>query len=110
MQLTQDLAQKIREDPEGMFFDVLGNMLFAAETYADSYHKHPRLEIRTDINRAQRKFYERLEFFLSTGFEPKGNITPEALQKFNDYRTTDWTVKDKLEQVKEYLCSLKREE
>ncbi|HIH43398.1 TPA: hypothetical protein HA246_07195 [Candidatus Woesearchaeota archaeon] len=107
---SPELEKRLQEDAELKFFDSLGNTLFLAETYAVLYGTKHREDNLLAIKRAKDEFYRRLEEFQSSGYNPKGKLNLEALKKFDEFKTLDWSVDANIEKVKEYMATLRPED
>ncbi len=107
MTKSPELIKKLEEDAEFRFFDSLGNALFNAETYQDSYERTRKPETLIELQKSKERFYKRLDEFNKSGYKPKGKINPNSLEKFKEFRDLDWARSETMETVKEYLLSLK---
>jgi hypothetical protein len=109
MAKSPELIKKLEEDAEFRFFDSLGNALFNAETYQDSYQRAKKQETLIELQKSKERFYERLDKFKKSGYKPKGKINPESLEKFAEFKSLDWSKSETMETIKEYILSLKPE-
>ena len=55
----------------------------------------------------KKKFYSQVEHFWDAGYDPKGLIDKESVNKLNNYKSLEWTIEDNVENIKTYLHSLK---
>lgn len=104
---SPELIKKLEEDAEFRFFDSLGNALFNAETYQDSYERTKKQETLIELQKSKDRFYERLDKFKKSGYKPKGKINPGSLEKFEEFKSLDWARSETMETIKEYMNYLK---
>ena len=74
------------------FTDLLGNALGATQLYLLAGEPQ-------QARRMRGVFYERVEQFRELELPPQGNITPEAVETFDQFREVDWGEKGQLDSI-----------
>ena len=60
-----------------------------------------------EIKNLKKDFYTQLKKFMNKGFVAEGKINNASLQELKKYENLDWSLRDNLEKVKEYIHSLR---
>lgn len=97
MEKTSELVGYKKEQTEERFFNLC-NDIAAARYVPDDREK---------IKELKAKFYKNFDDFQTEGYKPMGNITPENLEKFEEYRDREWTP-ETVEEILEYILSLQK--
>lgn len=109
MEKSPELKKALEEDAEFKFFDLLGNALEVVDTYLALYERNSKREYLEKLQKAKVKFYKLLNEFRKSGFKPKRKINLDSLNKFDEFKALDWSIRENLEKVKRYFYSLKSE-
>lgn len=107
MEKSPELRKSLKEDSEFKFFDSLGNAFDVVTIYVDRYKKKHKNEDLKEIREGKNRFYECLERFKQSGYAPKGKINPESLKRFDEFKNLDWSIDINIEEVKNYIHSLR---
>lgn len=107
MEKSPELKKKLEEDAEFRFFDSIGNALEVVDTYQSLYERSPKTEYLKKLQESKTEFYRRLDEFKESNYTPKGKINPDSLSKFDEFKSLDWSIKENVEKVKQYINSLK---